>query len=74
MNQVIETILSRRTIRNFKSEQISEADLKQILEAGLYAPTAGGRQAPVILRPETGSMEFMIAHQWQLPCRLRHGH
>ena len=49
MNKFIETILSRRTIRNYKPEQIKEEELHEILESGLYAPTGGGRQSPVML-------------------------
>jgi len=39
MNQTIETLLKRRSIRKYKSDQISDADLKLILDTGLYAPT-----------------------------------
>ncbi|WP_302363111.1 nitroreductase family protein [uncultured Alistipes sp.] len=49
MNEVIENILSRRTIRHYKTEQIKEEELNLILQAGLYASTAGGRQSPVML-------------------------
>ena len=44
MNQVLQTILHRRSIRRFAPEQIPEEDLERILQAGLYAPSAGGRQ------------------------------
>ena len=44
MNQVMETILHRRSIRRFAPEQVDEAALRQVLQAGLYAPSAGGRQ------------------------------
>lgn len=44
MNEVMQTILHRRAIRRFDMRQIEEADLQQILQAGLYAPSAGGRQ------------------------------
>ena len=49
MNKVIEDILSRRTIRNYKPYQIKQEELDEILETGLYAPTGGGRQSPVML-------------------------
>lgn len=39
-----ETIKHRRAIRRFAPKQIEEEALRQILEAGLYAPSAGGRQ------------------------------
>lgn len=43
-NEVMRTILHRRAIRRFEKRQIEEAQLQQILQAGLYAPSAGGRQ------------------------------
>lgn len=44
MNETIKTILTRRSIRKYKSEQIPDDIMKQIVEAGLYAPSAMGRQ------------------------------
>lgn len=44
MSELKETILHRRAIRRFEEKQIDEAVLQQILEAGMYAPSAGGRQ------------------------------
>ena len=44
MPDTFETILHRRSIRRFDERQIEEAALQQILQAGLYAPSAGGRQ------------------------------
>lgn len=37
----------RRSIRRFETKQIEEEALRQILEAGLYAPSAGGRQGAI---------------------------
>ena len=44
MNEVMDTIRHRRSIRRFAPDQIGEEALQQILQAGLYAPSAGGRQ------------------------------
>lgn len=44
MNSVIETILKRRSIRAYKPEQVSDQDLRLILECALYAPTGGNLQ------------------------------
>ena len=44
MSEILKQILHRRTIRRFRDEQIKEEELRQILEAGMYAPCAGGRQ------------------------------
>ena len=43
-NETIQTILNRRSIRHFDTRQVEEEKLQQILKAGLYAPSAGGRQ------------------------------
>lgn len=43
-NEIMKTILHRRAIRRFAEKQIEEDVLQQILQAGLYAPSAGGRQ------------------------------
>ena len=56
MNETIENLKTRRSIRKFKDEQISDEDLKIILETGTYAPTGRGAQSPkivVIQNPET---------------------
>lgn len=44
MNETMQTILHRRAIRRFDEKQIEEDALQEILKAGLYAPSAGGRQ------------------------------
>ena len=49
MNSLLETIVERRTIRRYAPRQLDPQTLQQILEAGLYAPTGGGRQSPVLL-------------------------
>lgn len=43
-NEIMETIMHRRAIRRFDGRQVEENVLQQILQAGLYAPSAGGRQ------------------------------
>ncbi|MFV0519439.1 MAG: nitroreductase family protein [Lachnospirales bacterium] len=55
MNDVLKTIEKRRSTRGFSSEQISENDLKVIMKAGLYAPTAMNAQNwhfTVVQKPE----------------------
>ena len=44
MNQVIENIKTRRSVRSFSEKPISREDLSAIVEAGQYAPTAMNRQ------------------------------
>jgi len=45
MNDIIKCMLERRSIRKYEDKQIPEELLEQILETGLYAPSAGGRQS-----------------------------
>ena len=45
MNEIIKTMKERRSIRKYKAEQIKDAELNQIIEAGLYAPSGMGQQA-----------------------------
>ena len=49
MGELMETILHRRAIRRYETRQIAEDALQQILQAGLYAPSAGGRQGPLLV-------------------------
>lgn len=44
MNQTIETIINRRSTRIFTEEKVEEEVLKEIVEAGLYAPSSMNKQ------------------------------
>lgn len=44
MRDVLDVIKSRRSVRKYKPEQISEEALEKILEAAIYAPSASNRQ------------------------------
>ncbi len=44
MNETIQTILTRRSIRAYKSDAVSREALEQIVECGQYAATAMGCQ------------------------------
>jgi len=48
-NQVLECILTRRAIRKYRPEQVSEEQLEAILLAAAYAPSAGGRQSALMV-------------------------
>lgn len=49
MNAAYENLLTRRSVRKYKAEQISDAELDAVLRAGTYAPTAMGKQSPLIV-------------------------
>lgn len=44
MNEVLNAIKSRRSVRSFRPEQIKQEELDLIIEAGIYAPTAHNGQ------------------------------
>jgi nitroreductase len=44
MNEVLEAIISRRTIRRFKSTPVEDEKLRMILEAGRWAPSFSNLQ------------------------------
>lgn len=48
-NPVLECIQTRRAIRKYRPEQISEWQLEAILLAGTQAPSAGGRQFAIMV-------------------------
>ncbi len=44
-NETIATLLSRRSVRSFKPEQIGDDELAAVLQAGMYAPSGNNRQS-----------------------------
>lgn len=56
INEVVYNMKERRSVRRYKSDQVREDQLQEILEAGRYAPTGMGKQSPVMVvvqDPET---------------------
>lgn len=49
MNEVLNTIMTRRSIRKYKSEQIKDEDLNQILEAAKYSASGHGYQSTLMV-------------------------
>lgn len=59
MNEVLNVIKKRRSVRTYTKEQLSQENLDLIIEAGIYAPTACNEQPwhfTIIQNPE------MLAH------------
>ena len=48
-NEIIKALKTRRSVRSYKPEQITDDELKTVLEAGTWAPTAKGLQDPWIV-------------------------
>lgn len=49
MKYGLNALYERRSVRKYKSEQISDGELEQILKAGLCAPSAMNRQPAIII-------------------------
>ncbi|HME54907.1 MAG TPA: nitroreductase family protein [Candidatus Lokiarchaeia archaeon] len=45
MNETIQTILKRRSIRAYESTQLTDEELETIIEAGKYAPSGANSQS-----------------------------
>ena len=49
MASTLEDLKNRRSCRSYQPRQNTEEELQQVLEAGTYAPTGRGAQAPIIV-------------------------
>ena len=49
MKETLVDLKNRRSCRKYKPEQIKDEELDQILEAGMFAPTAMGKQSPTMV-------------------------
>ena len=49
MASTLEDLKNRRSCRSYQPRQTTEEELQQVLEAGTYAPTGRGAQAPIIV-------------------------
>lgn len=47
--ELLELIKKRRSVRKYQDKQITEDELNKILEAGTYAPNAGGGQRRMVV-------------------------
>ena len=49
MNEIIDAIKARRSTKSFKSDAVSKEIIDRVIEAGLYAASAKGKQVPIIV-------------------------
>lgn len=61
MNEILTAMKERRSIRKFKPDMPSKADLEQIIEAGRYAANGRGRQATLTLAVTNRELRDQIA-------------
>ena len=63
MNEAMQVLLTRRSIRSYKSDPVPEEVIEKIVEAGLYAPTGMGLQDPVIIAVTNKELRDKIAKE-----------
>jgi Nitroreductase len=61
MNEVIKAMMERRSIRKFKPDMPPAELIDQIMEAGLYAASAMGKQSPIMIAVTNKELRDMIA-------------
>lgn len=61
MNEVINNIKTRRSIRKYKSDMIPEEIIDKIIEAGMHAPSGMNRQPSIIIAVTDKEMRDKIA-------------
>jgi len=49
MNETLNVLKERRSVRKYKAEQLADRELNAILEAGTWAPSAKNLQTPVMV-------------------------
>lgn len=49
MKETVIDIKNRRSVKEFRPEQITDAELTAVLEAGMNAPSGGNRQSPIFI-------------------------
>ena len=63
MNEVLNAIQTRRSVRKFKPDPVPQALLDQVMEAGTWAASGRGRQ-PVIILAVTGKETRDMLSRW----------
>ena len=49
MNDMLKTMMERRSVRKYKPDVVPQELIDQVIEAGLYAASGHGNQSPIIL-------------------------
>lgn len=67
MNEIIRAMEERRSIRRFKPDMPPRETLEQIIEAGLYAPSAKGKQSTITVAVTDRAMRDRLS---RTNCRI----
>ena len=61
MNNVIDTLMKRKSVRVFLDQEIEEEKVETILKASINAPTAGNQQLYTILKITDSSIKQQLS-------------
>ena len=67
MNEAMNVLLGRRSIRSYRPEPLKKEDLDAIVKAGLYAPSAKNLQSTMLVAVQDADT---IARLEELNCRI----
>lgn len=60
-NEFLNLIRTRRSCRKYKTEQVDDRLLEEVLKAGTYAPTGHGSQAPYIVAVQNSGQRAALS-------------
>ena len=63
MNEIIKSMIERRSIRKFKSDTVSEKDINAVIEAGLYAANGRGYQGVKVIAVTNTQLRNRISEE-----------
>lgn len=61
MNEIIKNIKTRRSVKKYKSDSVSQEMIDMIAEAGTYAPSGMNKQSPIILEVTDKNMRDKLS-------------
>ena len=57
MKDTVIDIQNRRSVKEYKPEQITDEELMAVLNAGMNAPSGGNKQSPVFIAVQKSGMD-----------------
>lgn len=67
MNSTIKDMIERRSIRKFRADEVPQALIDEVIEAGLYAASGKGKQSPIIVAVTNSDLRTQISRD---NCRI----
>ena len=67
MNSTTNDMIERRSIRKFRADEVPQALIDEVIEAGLYAASGKGKQSPIIVAVTNPDLRTQISRD---NCRI----